>query len=106
MNKDIINEQQTNSSSDGKQGIPSNMNNQIPVEDIDLESGEVIIREVAPQVENTSSVREIKNYSEKKPVNHVIRKPRKTSSSRGFGPSRKLNKRVRGGKGPYRYLYI
>ena len=72
MNKDITNEQQTNSSSDGKQGIPSNMNNQIPVEDIDLESGEVIIREVAPQVENTSSVREIKNYSEKKPVNHVI----------------------------------
>ena len=46
--------------------------NNIPLNELDLDSAQVVVREVAPQVENNSSIREIKDYSEKKPVNHVI----------------------------------
>lgn len=72
MSKGFNNEQHTEIPSNDRHNTSSNPNGQIPVEDIDLESGKVVIREVVPQVENVSSVREIKNYLEKKPVNHVI----------------------------------
>ncbi len=43
-----------------------------PQEDFDIESAEVIIRDVAPRVENTPEPKPIKPYKEKVPVNHVI----------------------------------
>lgn len=46
--------------------------NRIPLDNIDIDSSKVVVREVAPKVENTSSVKEIKGYAEKKPVDHVI----------------------------------
>lgn len=43
-----------------------------PQEDFDIESAEVIIRDVASRVENTPEPKPIKPYKEKVPVNHVI----------------------------------
>lgn len=54
------------------QDTSRNASNGIPVDEMDIDSSRVVVREVAPQVENTAAVKEIKGYSEKKPVNHVI----------------------------------
>ena len=54
------------------QDTSRNASNGIPVVEMDIDSSRVVVREVAPQVENTAAVKEIKGYSEKKPVNHVI----------------------------------
>lgn len=49
-----------------------NASNDISLDEMDIDSSRVVVRKVAPQVENTAAVKEIKGYSEKKPVNHVI----------------------------------
>ncbi len=54
------------------QDTSRNASNDIPMDEMDIDSSRVVVREVAPQVENTAAVKEIKGYSEKKPVNHVI----------------------------------
>lgn len=46
--------------------------NSVPLEEIDIDSAQVVVRDVSPQVENQSSSREIRDYSQKKPVDHVI----------------------------------
>ena len=54
------------------QDTSRNASNDISLDEMDIDSSRVVVREVAPQVENTAAVKEIKGYSEKKPVNHVI----------------------------------
>lgn len=72
MNNDYGNEQSQGASWNDNQQMRQNASNEIPIDDLELESAQVIVRDVAPQVENVASVREIKGYSEKKPVDHVI----------------------------------
>ena len=45
---------------------------QVPINDIDIESAEVVVREVSTKVEDNFNNREIKSYADKKPVDHVI----------------------------------
>ncbi len=49
-----------------------NTSNEFPLDNLDIENTQVVIREVAPQIKTTDTSREIKDYSEKDPVNHVI----------------------------------
>ncbi len=49
-----------------------NTSNEFPLDNLDIENTQVVIREVAPQIKTTGTSREIKDYSEKDPVNHVI----------------------------------
>lgn len=49
-----------------------NTSNEFPLDDLDIENTQVVIREVAPQIKTAGTSREIKDYSEKDPVNHVI----------------------------------
>lgn len=47
------------------QDTSRNASNGIPVDEMDIDSSRVVVREVAPQVENTAAVKEIEGYSER-----------------------------------------
>lgn len=56
------------------ENLPSNIDDGIRISpaDLDIEDVQVTVRDVSTPVENQSEYKEIKDYSQKKPVNHVI----------------------------------
>lgn len=72
MSNSYGNEQPSTSFNDDTQKSHEEARNSVPLEEIDIDSAKVVVRDVSPQVEDQSSSREIKDYSQKKPVDHVI----------------------------------
>ena len=72
MSNNYGNGQPASSSHDNNQRDNAEASNSVPIEEIDIDSAQVLVRDVSPSVENQSSIREIKEYSQKKPVDHVI----------------------------------
>lgn len=72
MSNSYGNEQPSTSFNDDTQKGSAEARNSVPLEEIDIDSAKVVVRDISPQVEDQSSSREIKDYSQKKPVDHVI----------------------------------